>query len=177
MSSSTQPIIKNNAVVDDDWIVLHLAKTQRPEDVLVPDGKIIVPLKVWLKQKNTLQSRANIGVLLSTDDDVHALKEHTAYVKVIAVNFPKFTDGRGYTIAYKLRSLIGYQGELRAIGDIQRDQLFYLQRVGFDAFAPAAHRDPEALRSGLSDFSVTYQASWDERAPIFRRVNREGERA
>jgi len=76
------------------------------------------------------------------------------------------TDGRGYSTARLLRERLGYQGELRAIGDIQRDQVHYLWQVGFDAFAPA--RDAEGVLAGLGDFSDGYQATY-ARTPWFAR--------
>jgi len=91
---------------------------------------------------------------------------------LIAINFPKFADGRGYTIAQQLRVRFGYRGELRAIGDVLRDQLFFMQRVGFDAFAVRADKDVESAINSLSDFSVRYQASVDEAQPLFRRETR-----
>jgi uncharacterized protein (DUF934 family) len=89
------------------------------------------------------------------------------------VDFPKFTDGRGYSIAYNLRARLGYTGELRAIGDVLRDQLFYMQRVGFDAFAVRADKNIHDAVKGLTDFSEKYQTSWDEKNPLFRRVKRD----
>ena len=91
---------------------------------------------------------------------------------VIAVDFPKFADGRGYSIAYNLRARLGYVGELRAIGDVLRDQLFYMQRVGFDAFSPRPDKNIHDALKGLTDFSETYQTSFDQKLPLFRRVNR-----
>ncbi len=77
----------------------------------------------------------------------------------MAVHFPKLTDGRGYSIATLLRRRHGYRGELRAFGDVGRDQLWYLARVGFDAFRLPGHRDPEAALAALETFSVRYQAA------------------
>ena len=73
-----------------------------------------------------------------------------------------------------MRVRLGYAGELRAIGDVLRDQMFYLQRVGFDAFAARSDKDIAVALQGLSDFSFTYQASSDESLPLFRRVQRGG---
>ena len=81
---------------------------------------------------------------------------------MVAVDFPKFADGRGYSIAYNLRARLGYTGELRAIGDVLRDQLFYMQRVGFDAFAVREDKNIHDALKGLTDFSEVYQASWDQ---------------
>lgn len=165
-------IIKNLAIVDDDWSVLRLNESDTPEGIEVPSGKVIVPLQVWQAQREQLQARTEIGVWLASNERAEALQDDLARFAVIAVDFPKFADGRGYSIAYHLRVRLGYRGELRAIGDVLRDQMFYMKRVGFDAFAPRADRDiHEALKS-LSDFSLSYQASADEAQPLFRRVQR-----
>lgn len=165
-------IIKNKAVVEDDWIVLRPDYNDDPKKVVVPSGKIIVPLDVWQAQRDTLNERAFLGVWLKSCDRPEELQEDIGRFKVIAVDFPKFADGRGYSIAYLLRERMGYQGELRAIGDVLRDQLFYMQRTGFDAFAPRADKDIHQVLKGLGDFSEVYQASADEKLPLFRRVHR-----
>lgn len=167
-------IIKNKAVVDDDWTVLRLSANDTPQSVAVPPGKVIVPLQVWQAQRDSLQRRAELGVWLASNERAEDLQHDLARFAVIAVDFPKFADGRGYSIAYHLRVRLGYRGELRAIGDVLRDQLFYMQRVGFDVFAPRADKDMHEALKGLSDFSLTYQASADEKLPLFRRVSREG---
>ena len=174
MPNSATQIIKNKAIVSDDWSVLRLSEEQMPDNVSVADGKIIVPLKVWQAQKATLQGRPALGVWFASDERPEALKGEVDQFSVIAVDFPKFADGRGYSIAYNLRARLGYSGELRAIGDVLRDQMFYMQRVGFDAFAPRADRSIEDALKGLSDFSEKYQTSWDEKLPLFRRAHRTG---
>ncbi|MDO8413066.1 MAG: DUF934 domain-containing protein, partial [Gallionellaceae bacterium] len=100
------------------------------------------------------------------------LKNDVAKFAVIAVNFPRFADGRGYSIAYNLRVRLSYTGELRALGDVLRDQMFYMQRVGFDAFAPRPDRNIHDALKGLNDFSEVYQTSVDQKQPLFRRVSR-----
>ncbi|HXU93041.1 MAG TPA: DUF934 domain-containing protein [Gallionella sp.] len=167
-------IIKNKTVVDDDWSVLRLNEGNTPESVAIPSGKVIVPLKVWQAQRDKLSQRADLGVWLNSDERAEDLQDDLARFAVIAVNFPKFADGRGYSIAYHLRTRLGYRGELRAIGDVLRDQLFYMQRAGFDAFVPRADKDIHEALKGLSDFSLSYQASADEAQPLFRRVQRGG---
>lgn len=167
-------IIKNKTIVADDWMVLRLQEHETAESVAVAAGKVIVPLKVWQAQRETLQQRKDIGVWLASDERPEDLKGDIGKFAVIAVDFPKFSDGRGYSIAYNLRARLGYTGELRAIGDILRDQLFYLQRVGFDTFEPRADRSIEDALKGLSDFSEVYQTSIDQKSPLFRRVQRKG---
>ena len=165
-------IIKNKAIVEDDWVVLRLGEDEQPETVTIAAGKVIVPLKVWFAQRDKLQDRADLGVWIASDERSELLKDDISKFSVIAVDFPKFADGRGYSIAYNLRARLGYTEELRAIGDVLRDQLFYMQRVGFDAFAPRADRSIEDALKGLSDYSEVYQISMDQKLPLFRRVKR-----
>lgn len=166
-------IIKDKAVVADDWTVLQLAEGDAPETISIPAGKVIVPLKVWQAQQPALQGRGDIGVWIASDERPEVLKGEVQNFAVIAVDFPKFSDGRGYSIAYNLRARLGYTGELRAIGDVLRDQLFYMQRVGFNAFATRPDRNIHDALKGLTDFSDAYQTSWDRKTPLFRRVDRE----
>ena len=166
-------IIKDKAIVADDWSVLRLDETESPDTVVVPDGKIIVPLLVWQAQREQLASRAEIGVWIGADERPEELKGELDRFAVIAVNFPKFTDGRGMSIAFNLRRRLGYTGELRAIGDVLRDQLFSMHRVGFDAYAPRPDRNIEDALKGLFVFSEVYQASVDQKQPLFRRAHRE----
>ena len=167
-------IIKNRTISADDWIVLRLHGSDITNEAVVPCGKIIVPLKVWQAQRNALQSRAELGVWLASDERAEDLKNDLAFFSVIAVDFPKFSDGRGYSIAACLRARLGYAGELRAIGDVLRDQMFYMQRVGFDAFAARPDKDIGDALKGLNDFTLSYQASSDDNSPLFRRVQRGG---
>lgn len=174
MASSNPQLIQNHAVVADDWRVLQLHAGDTAETVEVGPGKIIVPITVWLAQKATLQKRVDLGVWLTCDQTLAELGSELHRFAVIAINFPLFSDGRGYSLAYQLRAQFGYRGQLRAIGDVLRDQLFYLQRVGFDAFTPRPDRNIHDALQGLNDFSERYQASWDEPLPLSRRVQRKG---
>ena len=167
-------IIKDKAIVSDDWTVLRLTEEQTPDAVEVPAGKTIVPLQVWLLQRETLIKRDDISVWFNSDEQAKDLKDDIARFSLLAVNFPKFSDGRGYSIAFNLRSRFGFTGELRAIGDVLRDQLFYMQRVGFNAFAVRADKNIHDAIKGLTDFSEKYQTSWDEKNPLFRRAERAG---
>lgn len=165
-------IIKNKAVVSDDWITLRPAAEDAPDTVTVPEGKVIVPLKVWQTQRAVLEKRAELGVWLASSERPEELKDDLGNFKVIAIDFPKFADGRGYSIAYNLRARLGYTGELRAMGDVLRDQLFYMQRVGFNAFAVREDKNIHDALKGLTDFSEVYSNSWDQKSPLFRRVQR-----
>lgn len=173
MLESHNEIIKGREVVADDWSVLRLEEDEAAESAVVPEGKIIVPLAVWLAQRDTLAARADLGVWIGADERPDALKGELDKFAVVAVDFPKFTDGRGYSIAYNLRKRLGYTGQLRAIGDVLRDQLFSMHRVGFDAYATRLDRSIHDALKGLTVFSETYQASVDQSLPLYRRHERD----
>ena len=109
------------------------------------------------------------GVWLKPDDDPQALVPHLNSLRLIAVHFPKFADGRGYSTAVLLRTRYGYRGELRAFGDVGRDQLYELTRTGFDAFSLAPHRDPDDALASLDPFPKPYQGAVDDPLPLFRK--------
>jgi uncharacterized protein (DUF934 family) len=98
------------------------------------------------------------GVIrLEPGDDPAAVAHALAGATRVEVNFPKFGDGRGYSIAKLLRNRYGYKGELRAVGHITRDHLYYMERVGFDAFELREGEDPAEALAGFETFSVSYQ--------------------
>lgn len=165
-------LIKDKAVVADEWTVLRLKEGEAADSVTVPAGKLIVPLPVWNCQHEALQGRKELGLWLASFERAEDIPDEVHRFPVIAVDFHKYTDGRGYSLAYRLRNQFGFRGELRAMGDVLRDQLFYLQRVGFDTFAVRADKDIKDALSGLNDFSISYQASTDNPQPLYRRVER-----
>lgn len=165
-------VIKNKTVVNDEWSVLRLHEGEAADSINVPQDKVLVPLPVWNCQYDTLSPRAGLGLWLAGFERIEDIPGDIHRFPIIAVDFHKFTDGRGYTLAYRLRTQYGYRGELRAMGDIQRDQLSYLQRVGFDSFVVRADKDPQDALAGFDTFSVLYQSSVDVEAPLFRRVAR-----
>ncbi len=153
-------LIKNRRVVSDAWRVIE------PEQSVPSEGDVIVALSVWREQRSTLTERAGLtGVWLGPADEPSEIGDLPA---LIAVHFPTFTDGRGYSTARLLRQRFGYSGELRAIGDILRDQLYELERCGFDSFVMRDDQDPHEALSAFNDFSETYQAAAD-RGPLFDR--------
>lgn len=162
-------IIKHSAIVEDSWQLVRLGEGESAESIALPDGDIIVPLSVWQARKSELQSRPQRGVWLSPAETAHDIATDLALLHLIAVDFPSFVDGRGYSTATLLRTRFGWRGELRAVGEVLKDQLFYMQRVGFDAYAVSAAKDIENALAALNDFSETYQAAADEPLPLFRR--------
>ncbi|MBH3426514.1 DUF934 domain-containing protein [Pseudomonas alkylphenolica] len=162
-----QRIIKNNEIVDETW---HLLPKDFNIDEVTNCDDYIVPLQLWREHGHMLKARdGGLGVWLDADEEAEEIGHVANEFQVIALNFPAFTDGRNYSNARLLRDRYKFTGELRAIGDVLRDQLFYLKRCGFDAFALRADKDPVEALESLKDFSVTYQAATDEPQPLFRR--------
>ncbi len=159
-------LIKNRAVVDDRWT---LRREVASLSDLAENTAQIVPLAFWLAHRDTLQARGDIGVWLKPDDDPATLAADIGTLPVIAVDFPQFTDGRGYSIGRMLRDRNGFAGELRAVGDVLRDQLFALAECGFDAFDIRADRDAVAALAGLDDFDGIYASTSRSPQPWFRR--------
>jgi uncharacterized protein (DUF934 family) len=108
-------------------------------------------------------------VVLEPTDDPRAIADKLPGLKVVAVNFPKYADGRGYSIGRLLRERYGYKGELRAVGVVARDHLQLLAQCGFDSFQLREGEDAAEALAGLADFSESYQASAAQPVPLFRR--------
>jgi uncharacterized protein (DUF934 family) len=153
-------LIKDRRLVANTWRVLQ------PEESVPTDGNVIVALSVWREQRLALIDRnGSTGVWLAPADEPSEIGD---FPLLIAVHFPAFTDGRGYSTARLLRQRYGFAGELRAFGDILRDQLFELARCGFDSFVLRDDQDLQDALRAFDDFSETYQAAAD-RGPLFDR--------
>ena len=162
-------IIRHRAVVDDSWQLLEVP-ADSADPLLPASGDIVVALSVWLDKRAVLLQRpGRVGVWLDGDDEPESVAGDLRNFGVVAVRFKHFTDGRGYSLARLLRERYAWRGELRAIGDIARDQLFYLSRAGFDAFALRGGEDPHAALAAFDEFSDSYQAAADRPLPLFRR--------
>ena len=146
-------IIKDKQIVEDSWT--HIADSDE-----ITNGDITVSLSRWKKEKSDLNKhQGNIGIRISPADTVGDIATDLKNVKLVAVEFPAFTDGRAFSHARLLRSRYGFDGEIRAIGNYMPDQVFYLTRVGVNAFQL---ENPEQLKLALStmdDFTVKYQVS------------------
>jgi uncharacterized protein (DUF934 family) len=143
----------------DDWRLLA------DEEALIA-APILLPLARWLEAAPA-EGVSAYGLWVRPDDALEAVIAAARRSPLVAIEFPNFNDGRGYSIARRLRA-VGYDGELRAVGDILRDQAFYLARCGFTSFAPAAHVTGAAFIAGLDDFTFAYQGAADQRTIIQR---------
>lgn len=142
------------------------------DDAPLAEGPTLVPWKRFQRDAEALRARAStIGVLIPNDVSERDLLSLLPFA-LIAIEFPKFRDGRGYTIARWLRARWGYEGELRAVGNVLRDQLLYMHRTGFDAFELSPGKDPSDALQAFGEQSVFYQASTDLTATLSRRVSR-----
>jgi uncharacterized protein (DUF934 family) len=150
-------LIKQGAIVEDQWLPLD------PEGGPASNQQIL-SLEQWL----ALDDKSGRAVQLEPGETPDPLFEHLAEIPLVAINFPLFMDGRGFSYARELRER-GYNGELRACGQFLRDQMTYLHRVGFDAFQMADESELEEALASLEDFSEYYQASIDQPLPLFRR--------
>jgi len=120
-----------------------------------------VTLDAFLGQSNATAVRIEPG------DDARALLPHLERIRLVEISFPSFRDGRGYSAARILREH-GYEGELRAEGDVLVDQLHFLRRCGFDSFAPATPIDRAAAERALARYAHVYQPAADGRPPVWR---------
>lgn len=163
-------LIKNGQIVTDAWQRLVLAEGDDPATLALPTTPTLLPLAVWqARREELLKTGAAQGVWLDSNERPEVLAEDIDRLAVIAVNFPKFTDGRGYSIARLLRERLKFAGELRAIGEVLHDQLQFLSRCGFDALAVREGKPLEAAVAGLTAFSDAYQTDVQQPQPLFRR--------
>lgn len=146
--------------------------------VIPASGKIIVPLPVWQARKQELAPRlakGELGIWLATHEVLETLIDAIDDINqlpIIAVHVERFADGRIFSIGNLLRTRYGYKNELRAFGDVLRDQLFFLKRCGFDSYQIRADRSAEDALASLQDFSKPYQGAVDETQPVWRRAKR-----
>ena len=158
-------VIIDGAIVDNQW--------QRLEgealDAELPGGKIIVPLAYWQAHREALLGRGDVAVWLAPGEEPKDLGDDLRSLPLVAIHFPAFKDGRGYSYARELRTRYHFKGEVRATGDVLRDQLFYMTRCGFNAFEVREDRSIEEALESLNDFSVTYQGDVNEPRPLYRR--------
>ena len=163
-------LIKNAKIITDSWQRLDWTADGSLPSVPAT-GDMLVPLRLWQGLADELLGRSTgkLGLWLESDEDPVLIADSLAAFSVIAVNFPQFTDGRGYSTARLLRERYGWKGELRAIGDIQRDQLYFLSRCGFDSFLLNDDLDPQEALTAFNDFSEAYQTSVERPVPLFRR--------
>ena len=159
-------LIKNGAIAADTFVRIDAV-----DGVLtLPSGDVLVGLDTLLAHREQVLAHAGgKGVQLKSEQFAEQIADLVNDLDLVAVEFPAFADGRGYSTAYLLRTRFGFKGELRAVGDIFKDTLFYQARVGFNAFAIRDDKDAEVALKGLAEFREVYHASADQPQPLFLR--------
>lgn len=161
-------IAADGTIRNDDWVVVP--RPAAGESMEIPEDKpILIPADLWLAGHEHFAGKPSVGVWFDSHDEPELLGEKVNELPLIAVNFPRFVDGRGYSIGRLLRERFGYRGELRAIGDVLLDQLQFMKRCGFDSYVLRADKDISKAPKCLSFFTQTYQAATDTDQPLFRR--------
>ncbi len=159
-------LIRGNAVVADDWLELD-------DETAVPSGaSVIVSLARWQSGREALAAAARVGLRLPNTEDIDALWPLLRERPLIALQFPKSSDGRAFSQARLLREQHGFDGEIRATGDVQRDQLQFMQRCGFDAFALRADQNVDDCLKALRDFDLAYQHAARADLPLVWQLRR-----
>jgi len=144
------PLLKQGRIVEDKWTAA--------EGDPFPDGPILVGLGTWRAHRDELSARrAPVGVRLRADDDPEELAGYLNVIDLIALEFPAFTDGRAYSAARVLRDRLAYAGELRAVGNVLRDQFVFMHRCGFDSLEVEDEGAVAAWRQAIGEISGTYQ--------------------
>jgi len=157
------PLLINQQLTENDkWQVIADAEQALPES-----GAVLLPLSRFLEARES-NSSLELAPLVNGDDDINQILELAGQLSLVAIEIPAFTDGRGFSFARMLRRQ-GYQGQIRAIGDVTRDRLAFLTRCGFDAFDIPADRYNDDIADAFKEISVTYQGSSDDPRPIYRR--------
>jgi uncharacterized protein (DUF934 family) len=156
-------LLKNSSVIEDTYTDVSNAE-------LIPDsGAIIISLAQWQEHQETLIQRADpLGIVLRSDEKPELIADKLQHFSVVALDFPAFGDGRAYSSARLLRDRYGYTGELRATGDVLLEQLHFMNRVGFDAFAINSADAVHEWEIAATDISVWYQPASDGRSSVLQ---------
>jgi uncharacterized protein (DUF934 family) len=152
------------ALVKDGKLVADTFADAAAAGAIPPAGAVIVDFAQWQAERAPLLARGTpLGIRLHSDQSPDLIAADVAHFAVVALEFPKFRDGRAYSYARILRERYGFKGELRAVGDVLLEQLFFMIRVGFDAFELSSADPLRDYQTALADFSVWYQPTGDGR--------------
>lgn len=155
------PLLKDGVVIEDSWTLLA-------EDTdAAPEGNVIVTLDQWQSGRERLRGHnGRLGLRLKSDQSPSQIADDLEHFDLIALEFPRFGDGRAYSYARLLRERYGFTGELRAVGNVLRDQLVFMLRCGFDSFEIANDRAAEAWREAMAEFTQWYQPTGNSCASL-----------
>lgn len=156
------PLIKDGQEIENEWAYAE-------GEVALPQGPTTVDLHRFLTESDALlKGNRPVGVRLQPDDDPTTLEPFLDKIALIEISFPKYTDGRGYSQAQLLRRRYGYTGEIRAVGEVLRDQILYMNRSGIDAYQTSRAHLSSVLEA-LGEFQQSYQPDADDLEPVYRK--------
>ena len=156
------PLLRDGALVDDPWVTVD------DGTALPMDGPAIVSLERWQAHREALLGRnAPLGIRLKSDQSPALIADDLDRFAVVALEFPVFKDGRAYSYARLLRERYGYKGEVRAVGEVLRDQFLFMLRCGFDALEVRDEKAADQWREAVSEISVVYQPAADSGTPVW----------
>ncbi len=162
-------IILDKQIAQDDWVLVA-------DDATLSGNKEVINFSRWNSAVDTdkadliaKRDAGTLGIQLNAGDTADLLAQDSQGFALINVDFPKFADGRGYSAARLLRERYGFSGQLRAVGDVLFDQLFFMMRCGFNAMAMREDQDLELAVKGFETFSAPYQGDVNDARPLFRR--------
>jgi uncharacterized protein (DUF934 family) len=156
-------LIKNGEVAENTW------RNLEDDDQVSGEEAIIVSLARWQTEKDTFAGRNGaLGIRLESHQKPEAIADDVDRFDLIALDFSALPDGRAFSYARILRERYGYKGELRAVGKVIQDQLFFMHRCGFDAFELSEGEDIDKSIAALSSFTVAYQPSADDIQPAYK---------
>jgi uncharacterized protein (DUF934 family) len=159
-------ILREGELVEDNWTVIEDGLTGTAE----AGRKVVVTLARWMAARETLlAAHTAVGVLVPNTADIEAVFPEIQDRPLIALQFPVFSDGRALSQAVVLRKRLGFKGELRAVGDVIRDLVFWLGRCGFDSIVPRQDQSLEGCRAALTELTVAYQGAADGHSPVWIR--------
>jgi uncharacterized protein (DUF934 family) len=157
-------LIKDGQIAQDTWRALS------DEDSVIGNGPIIISFERWRDSRDALKRHNGpLGIRMKSDQPPALIADDIDRFDLIALEFPTLQDGRAFSYARLLRERYGFKGDLRAVGDVYKDQLFFMQRCGFSSFELPAGRDPQDAMGALKTFSFVYAPAADGTAPASRR--------
>lgn len=162
------PLLKNGQIVEDSWAAVPPAEDGDTAAPPLPaiEVDLVVTLEQWQEHRETLVKRnGRLGLRLRSDQSPAEVAELLGHFDLVALEFPRFGDGRAYSYARLLRERYGFTGEVRAVGNVLRDQLFFMLRCGFDSFELTSHDSLAAWQEAVTEIDVWYQPTADGRLP------------
>lgn len=162
-------LIKDGCLAEDHW------RTLSDEDAVIGNGPIIISFERWRDARDALKRHNGpLGIRMKSDQPPALIADDIDRFDLIALEFPTLADGRAFSYARLLRERHSFKGELRAVGDVFKDQLYFMQRCGFSSFELPAGRDPQDALGALKSFSVVYSPAADGARPAYQQRGKSG---